>query len=500
MLVIFRADYESKACSGNGIKAAFYSLLFLVAQRKGMVIAMDNTNIYERIVSASCDAILLTDKNGVIILANQAAADSFHLSLPQVIGKTPGDMIAAGIYYSSSILEALKTKQVVSRLITLKDHRRLSTSIPLLDENGEISMILTNSRSENVMNEYAKQLAYEKEQHDLYQQIVNYLSGIAGEELIYKSPQMLEIVEECNTIAGVDSPVLVMGESGVGKELIAKMIHSLSRRKDRAFIPVNCSAIPSELFESEFFGYKPGAFTGASTRGKMGLIQMANKGTLFLDELEELPLLMQSKLLRFVETGEIYPVGSSTPIRLDARIISATNRDLFRMVQEKSFREDLYYRLNVIPIHIPPLRARPEDIDVLAVSFLNRYNKKFDKTYSFSNSDLNALRSYSWPGNVRELRNSIERMVLLSMSHSSKRDMKEILLMDRKEEQFETADNPASSVFRFNLSLPLKAAMEQFQKEYINAVLKKHGGNIQATADALDVNRTTLYRKQQRVK
>jgi len=454
-------------------------------------------NIYEKIVEASYDAIMVTNSDGVIILANQATADSFHLPLSQVIGRTPQDMIDAGIYKNSTTLEALKTKQIVTRIVTLRDHRRLSTSIPLFDESGEVHMVLTNSRSDDVLNEFARQLAYEKEQHALYREIVDYLSGLKGGALIYKSPEMTDIVAECSAIAGGDSAVMISGESGVGKELVAQLIHNMSDRKSPSFIPVNCSAIPPELFESEFFGYRPGSFTGANTKGKIGLIQMAHEGTLFLDELGELPLTMQSKLLRFVESGEIYPVGSSTPEKVDVRIISATNRDLFQMVREKSFREDLYYRLNVIPIQIPPLRERVSDISVIAVFFLNKFNKKYNKNLTLSDGDLEILKNYSWPGNVRELRNTIERVVLLCAPGLVRQSIQNMLCMEKRGVPTLPSDGAAERpAFRQRLDLPLKEAMACFEEDYIEAVLNKHHGRLVDAAQALGIHRTTLYRKQ----
>ena len=457
---------------------------------------MAEVNIYEKIISASYDAIMVTDSSGVIILANQATADSFHLPLSEVIGKTPQDMIEAGVYKNSTILEALQTKQIVTRIVTLRDHRRLSTSIPLFDENGDVQMILTNSRSDDVLQEFSRQLAYEQEQHALYREIVDYLSGLKEQKLIYKSAEMNDIVTECASIAGVDSAVMISGESGVGKELIAQFIHNVSNRRNQAFIPVNCSAIPPELFESEFFGYCPGSFTGASAKGKIGLIQMAHKGTLFLDELGELPMLMQSKLLRFVESGEFYPVGSSTLEKVDVRIISATNRDLFEMVHQKAFREDLYYRLNVIPIGIPPLRERPEDVNVLAIFFLNRFNKKFNKQLTFSDHDLEILRSYPWPGNVRELRNTIERTVLLSSPGLLRQNIRSMLCMDKRAPALPPDGAPQTSAFPINLELTLKEAMARFEADYIEGVLNKYHGRLVEAAQSLGIHRTTLYRKQ----
>ncbi len=459
--------------------------------------ATTEVNIYKKIISESYDAIMVTDSNGVIILANQATADSLHLTLSEVIGKTPQDMIEAGIYKNSTILEALSTKQVVTGIIKTHDRYRLSTSVPLFDQNGDIQIILTNSRSDDVLQEFSRQIAYEQEQHALYREIADYLSSLKEEELVYKSAAMEDIVDRCVFLAGADSTIMITGESGVGKELIAKFIHNVSARRNQAFIPVNCSAIPPELFESEFFGYSPGSFTGASAKGKLGLIQMAHKGTLFLDELGDLPMPMQSKLLRFAESGEFYSVGSTTPERVDVRIVSATNCDLLNMVHEKSFREDLYYRLNVIPINIPPLRERPEDVNVLAIFFLNRFNKKFNKRLTFSDRDLEMLRRYDWPGNVRELRNTVERTVLLSTQEGIKRNICIALGLDKKTPAPPCAASSEAAPL-LNLDLTLQEALSQFETSYIERVLHNHQGRLADAAKSLGIHRTTLYRKQKR--
>lgn len=452
--------------------------------------------LYEKIVNESYDALCVTDGEGRFVIANKATADSMGLSEDEIIGATPQDLIDKSIYGSSTILEAIKTKQTVTGLVTVRGTPCLSTSVPCFDEEGNLEYILTNNRSDKIMNEFARQLAYEQEQHAHYKNITNYLYTSNEVEMVCTSEKMHAIRDECASIASADSSVMLVGESGVGKELVAKFIHSQSPRSAQPFIPVNCSAIPSELFESEFFGYRPGAFTGANAKGKTGLLQMANHGTLFLDELGELPLLMQSKLLRFVESGEFYPVGSNKAEKVDVRIITATNRNLLQMVSEKTFRDDLYYRLHVLPVRIPPLRERPEDIVSISTYYVNRYNQKYAKQTYLSDHNMQLLLTYNWPGNVRELRNIIERAVLIAPPYRHELPLASMLFQEW--DGSEASASHENQLSFSSLDLSLNEAVAQFEQQYIQAVIQKNNGCLNDAAKALGVHRTTLYRKQGR--
>ena len=334
---------------------------------------------YRIMIEYSSDAISLTGKDGRFLLLNSAAVAAFGVPAQEVVGKTPQELNKKGIYHGSTIIKTLQTKEPATAIIDHLDYRRLSTSRPILDEHGELQYVLTNSRKDDVFNEYMELLQKETQMHLRYQKIASYLSQYGEGDLVYESTQMQQVVDLCTSIAPTNSTVSIIGESGVGKELIARLIHHESRRKEEAFIPVNCSAIPAELFESELFGYRPGAFTGANRKGKLGLVQMADKGTLFLDEIGELPLMMQSKLLRFIESKEICPVGGIQTEKVNVRIITATNRDLLGMMKAGTFREDLYYRLMVLPVHVPPLRNRPDDIRIISSFFLQEFSKKYEK-------------------------------------------------------------------------------------------------------------------------
>lgn len=475
----------------------------------------EHSYLCEKIIEECYDSIVVTDADGRYIIANKATEECMGLSKEQILGKRPDDMMAKHVYTNSTILEAMRTKKTVTGLVNVRGVNRLSTSLPFLDEQGNVEFIMTNNRSNIIMDEFARQLAYEQEQHDRYRNIADYLYTSNETDMVCKSEKMHALRRDCATIAIADSSVMLIGESGVGKELIAKFIHSQSSRSMQAFIAVNCSAIPPELFESEFFGYRPGAFTGASAKGKPGFLRMAHGGTLFLDELGELPLSMQSKLLRFTESGEFYPVGSTQTEKVDVRIITATNRDLMQMVKEGSFRSDLYYRLHVIPIRIPALRERPEDIEAIAAYYIERYNKKYCKKTCLSEDSLNLLLQYRWPGNVRELRNVIERAVLMSqagspdlplrpMLHSDwdARELREQDLTGQNQEMSNALKSLEASVPSIPMpdpDLPLADAIKIFEQHYIDAVIARHNGKLSEAARSLGIHRTTLYRRQKAI-
>jgi transcriptional regulator with PAS, ATPase and Fis domain len=299
---------------------------------------------------------------------------------------------------------------------------------------------------------------------------------------------MLEILHLARKVSKIDSTILLLGESGVGKEEIAKFIHKNSLRHDKPFIKINCSAIPDNLIESELFGYEKGAFTGANNNGKKGLFEVANTGTIFLDEIGELSLDIQVKLLRVLQEQEITKVGGLTPIKIDVRVISATNKDLKTMVTEKRFREDLFYRLNVVPISIPPLRERKEDIFPLVSHFINRINKKYTWNKSFSRDALDAFYAYSWPGNVRELSNIVERAAVMSS------------------DPLITCDNLPSIIASLNTIMPIRfdseimpldSAIGIVEKDLIDKAYDKFG-NVRDAAKALKIAPSTFVRKRKK--
>ncbi len=301
-----------------------------------------------------------------------------------------------------------------------------------------------------------------------------------SKEFVGVSPQIFAVFEMLQKVIPTRSNILILGESGTGKGMVAEVVHSNSQRKDKPFISINCSAIPENLLESELFGYKKGAFTGASA-DKKGLITLADQGTLFLDEIGDMPMSLQAKVLKVIETGEVMPVGDTKPVYADVRIVAATNKNLEELTSKGLFREDLYYRLNVIEVKIPPLRERKEDISVLARHFIEKYSRQNNKKVTgLDDEALDLLYNYSWPGNIRELRNVIERAVVLA-----------------------TGEKIGLSELPERLKMPqaagarqaLKDKMDYYEAKIIKETLEAHGWNKEETARALDVDLATLYRK-----
>ena len=297
------------------------------------------------------------------------------------------------------------------------------------------------------------------------------------------SPQVQKLLSLIEQIAPTKSNVLILGESGTGKSLIAELIHKNSPRRDGPFISINCAAIPETLLEAELFGYKKGAFTGAVS-DKKGLIELANGGTLFLDEIGDLPLGLQAKLLKFLETYEFIPLGDIHKKHVDIRLISATNKDLEKLIKEGKFREDLYYRLSVIELRIPPLRERKEDIPVLVYYFIEQVSKHYNKTVKgITNEALSCLLNYDWPGNVRELKNVIERAVILARDEY-------IRPQDLPEKIFKTSPS-----LELGVGKSLKEALEEYEKLIILNTLKFCNYDKEKSAEVLGIDLATLYRK-----
>jgi two-component system NtrC family response regulator len=311
----------------------------------------------------------------------------------------------------------------------------------------------------------------EREYRDLQQ-----LQGETFESMLGTSPQMQQVFNSIRKVATADAPVLILGESGTGKEMVAQAIHRRSARKDGPFVAINCSAIPETLLESELFGHEKGSFTGAHVQRK-GRVETASGGTLFLDEIGELPALLQVKLLRFLQEQCIERVGGRQPIQVDTRVVAATNVDLKKAILENRFREDLFYRLAVVVINLPPLRDRETDVRLLAQEFLRRSAAKIGKSgLTFDHDAVRALKDYAWPGNVRELDNRVKRAVIMAEG-----------------KRLTTADLELGSVSERSHAANLKDAREAVEREMIQKALRKHGNKIAPAAADLGISRPTLY-------
>lgn len=436
--------------------------------------------------NSSDDGIWFADGSGRVLAVNPMCEQITGLHAGDLVGKYMQELVETGLFDRSTVLQAIEKKERVTIQQTVKGKvKYLTTGIPIFDEQGNVSCVVATIRNVAKMVHLQEQLLKEKQQSRKYKSELDYLRAmrIKIPELVFRSPSMKKVVEMATRIARVDSTVLISGESGTGKDVLARYIHRLDKGDEKPFITINCGAIPEQLLESELFGYERGAFTGARKEGKVGMFELAHKGTLFLDEVGELPLGLQVKLLQAIQSRKIYRVGGTKPIPVSVRIIAATNKDLQAMMKENKFREDLYYRLMVIPIYIPPLRERTEDIFLLAHSFIDEFNQHFGLEKTLSPQVLEHLVRYEWPGNVRELRNIIERMVVMSQGP-------EIVLSDVPE--------PIRSEKPFSQTAThLKDAVAETEK-YMLSETYKRCGSWPKVAEILGVNFTTVYRKASR--
>lgn len=369
----------------------------------------------EAIINSSYDGMFITDGQGKVLRLNKAYERITGIRAAEIVGKTMQRLVEEKYYDQSVTLLVLKERKSVTINQTVKGNRRiLVTGNPIFDEQGEIFRVVTNVRDITELVNLRDQLAQTQEQTLKYQIELSHLRSlnIREDNLVFRSPLMARTIELALKVAEVDSTVLITGESGVGKEVIAKLIHKQGMGISKPFIKINCAAIPDQLLESELFGYEGGAFTGAKREGKPGLFELAHNGTLFLDEVGDLPLALQGKLLRVIQEKEVVRVGGTKSVAVNVRIIAATHRDMAEMVKTGEFRQDLYYRLMVIPIHIAPLRERKEDIPLLIRHFIDKFNSRFKYHKYLTSGVADKLLKYSWPGNVRELENVIERMLV----------------------------------------------------------------------------------------
>ncbi len=439
----------------------------------------------DTVIDSCYDGLWICDREGNVLRINKASERISGIQAREVVGKNMRDLIQEGLYDRSVTFDVLEKKTTVTLIQEVKGGKRaLVTGIPVFDERGEIQFVVTTNRDLTELDQLRAQLEETRALAQAYLSQVSEaeLRGVDLPSVIYRNREMHRVLEMALRMAKVHSTVLLLGESGVGKGMIAKLIHRNSSRKEGPFIRVDCTGIPDSLVESELFGYERGAFTGARTEGKPGLLELAEGGTVFLDEIGELPLDFQSKLLHFLEDHEICRVGGTIPKKIDVRVVAATNRNLEQLVLTRRFREDLYYRLNVVPISIPPLRERKEDIPCLALHFLTELNKLYSTRKTVAPNVLDAICRYSFPGNVRELCNLIERLTVAS-----------------EKDQISQEDLP-QNIRGFVLKAPRGTAssfrtdVEIYEKALIENALKK-SGSIRKTAKALQVNHATILRK-----
>jgi PAS domain S-box-containing protein len=446
-------------------------------------------NWLDAVIDSCYDGLWICDHKGKVLRINKASERISGVEAEQVIGREMQDLVDEGLYDKSVTLEVLEKKTSVSMIQKIKGKKRaLITGTPILDKNGEVTHVVTTGRDLTELDQLRSQL---EETQALAQRYISRLSelemkGIDLSHIVFRSEAMGRILEMALRMTKVNSTVLLLGESGVGKGMIAKLIHKNSDRKEGPFIQVDCAGIPESLVESEIFGYEKGAFTGAKIEGKPGLFELADGGTLFLDEIGELPISSQSKLLRFLEDHEVYRVGGTFPRNINARVIVATNRDLEQMVMNHRFREDLYYRLNVVPISIPPLRERREDIAPLAFYFLKKFNGLHKTTKTLSSEVIDSMCGFTYQGNVRELCNLIERLVVATED--------DLINQGDLPSCFRNPASQSRSFGSLSENTSLKEALEICERSLVEKAIRRCG-SIRKAARMLQVDHATILRK-----
>ncbi len=432
------------------------------------------------------EGICAINTSGMVVLWNKFMEDRYGIKSEDIIGKNMEKFLGGTISYK--VLHS-RTRESGIYKSGEKDVYGLVDANPIYIDSEFVGVVCTE-----VDITEAKKLSRKLEKAEdrlkyLQNEVKNLSNGSFG-SILGKSYKLERAKELAKRVSKTTSSIFIFGESGTGKEVFARAIHDYSDRKGQ-FIPVNCSAIPSELFESEFFGYESGSFTGANKKGKMGIFELAKGGTVFLDEIADLPMSMQAKLLRVLQEREVRRIGGEKTIKIDTRIISATNKDLLQLVKEEKFREDLYYRLNVVEIDLPPLRERKEDIIVLIHKFIKEICKQNNKeSLDISKEALTILQRYEWKGNIRELKNTIENLVVLSNgSRIEKEDIPEYILESNIEH---TIDD--------EYPLDLNKAISQLEINTINKALQISNGNKAKAAKILNIPRATLYYKMDQYK
>lgn len=442
--------------------------------------------LFESILYNDQIGINITDSTGQAVFLNDAHTRITGQPKELYIENNMYKLEEMGVVNPSAAARVIATgEKVILRQATPHNRCYEVCGIPIRNKQGELCYVL------HLLTDVTETIAFKKKLSELEEYSNNLKQAITGDgQLIYQSEVMQRVVEKSKRVAETDVSVLIYGPSGVGKELIADIIHENSPRKDQPFIKINCAAIPEQLLESELFGYEPGAFTGGSPKGKKGLIEAANNGSLLLDEIGELPLSLQSKLLRALQEHTIRRLGSSKAINVDFRLISSTNVDLKEKIQKKEFREDLYYRLNVIYINVPPLENRKDDIPLLINHFIRLFNAKYELHKSIDTDAMQFLSQYNYPGNVRELRNIVERLLIQSAGDRiSLRDAYESLGMLMQD----APDKNLSSLIN-NDGLSLKQIMENHEKQLLQEYIKIYKNGTELSKH-LKTDQSTISRK-----
>lgn len=440
------------------------------------------------ILDMGFDQITVCDGDGIYIRVSRHCEESFGISSQEILGLSAYDLVEKGVFDRSVAVEVLRNKRETTIFQHTRNGRKLLvTGKPVFSKDGKITKIVNILRDVTELESLKKELQ-EREilMEEMRRQLKNQKAQNEENKILYgTSPQVTQVVRLMEHVAPLNVTVLLQGETGVGKSVFAKRIHQLGTNREEPFIQINCGAIPAELLESELFGYVPGAFTGASKNGKNGLFVSAGKGTIFLDEISELPLPLQVKLLQALQERIVYKIGSTVPNQIHARIIAASNKNLEEQVKKGLFREDLYYRVSVVPIKIPPLRERREDIAMFACYFLNQANEKYGIHREMEADALRLLERYPWPGNVRQLENTMERLVVTTMEPEIQCKQIQAVLGEREEELPLSQEQSGKS---------LAEIMEQVESQVL-ARHRQSGKTTREIAAELGIDQSTVVKK-----
>ncbi|MDL2313765.1 sigma 54-interacting transcriptional regulator [Desulfovibrio sp. OttesenSCG-928-C14] len=459
------------------------------AAREAFNLLRERSIYFDAIIENFIDGVFITDGASRVIKINRAYEQISGISRDEIQGLDMREVERRELISQSVTLVAVREKAPVTmdQYMRRTGKKTLVSCNPLLDENGEITMVVSSVRDVTELESLRRRVMEEEERAERFQSALEALRAQldSPSRIVVQDEKMIALMQQAQKVAKLDATVLLQGETGTGKDEFARFIHENSPRRDGHFIKVNCGAIMGTLMESEFFGYEKGAFSGARSTGKTGLFEVADKGTIFLDEIGEMPLDMQVKLLRVIQEKEFTRVGGVTPKLVDVRIIAASNRDLREMVERNEFRRDLYYRLNIVPLQLPPLRQRPGDIIPLARHFIREFNEQYGLDITFSSAALQRLAAHSWPGNVRELKNTLERVMIMSNTPIV---TAEDFHFDQQEE------GPA---IKLKKGLDLKSLVDEYEARYILQAYER-GGSVSAGAELVGLRRSTFAAKLQK--
>jgi PAS domain S-box-containing protein len=446
--------------------------------------------LFKTIFEASHDGINVFDDKGKLVHINRASERLNGVEGSSLLGKHYNEMIKMGVIDRSVVPEIFKTRKQASLMCKVKSNKTLlATGTPAFDETGDISFVVLNLRDMTELNQIMEALEYSRMEVEKYKTELSALSlpELTDMDIVAESESYRNTIQTAAKLAQMDvSEVLILGESGVGKGLMAKFIHKSSNRNQKPFIQINCAALPEQLLEAELFGYEKGAFTGASSKGKIGLFEAAHEGTIFLDEIGELPFSVQAKLLKYLDDQQVMRLGSVKYKQLDCMVLVATNRVLEDLVKEGKFRGDLYHRLNAFTICPPPLRERTEDIFEMTRRFLAKFNAEFNQKKRITEKGVEILLQHDFPGNVRELINVIKKAVVLS---------EEDTIDDIIQKTIELSEGvPPRVEDPRNISSTLTDALLNTEKTYLQTALNKCK-SLESLSKEIGTSRTTAFRK-----